>query len=81
MVAYDLSHLTQPDDQVVVGPVQDDEALLLFALVRCMRLRRILEVGGLDGYSARNFLRAMGRGGTLYTPWTPAPSSRWKATT
>lgn len=67
MVAYDLSHLTQPDDQLVFGPVQDDEALLLFAMVRVMRLYRILEIGGLGGYSARNFLRAVGERGKVYT--------------
>ena len=67
MVAYDLTHLTQPDHQLVAGPVQDDEALFLYALIRCMRLRRILEVGGLEGYSARNFLKAMGPDGRLYT--------------
>ena len=67
MVAYDLTHLTQPDDQVVAGPIQDDEALFLFALIRCMRLRRVLEIGGLDGYSAANFLKAIGPKGMLYT--------------
>lgn len=67
MVSYDLDHLTQPENQYVGGPVQDDEALFLYAVVRGMRLRRILEVGGLDGYSARNFLRAVGGGGVVYT--------------
>ena len=56
---YDLSHLVQPLEQTVSGPIQDDEALLLYALVRTMRLRRIVEIGGLSGYSARNFLRAL----------------------
>lgn len=46
---YDLSHLVQPLDQQVGGPVQDDEALLLYAMVRCMRVRRVLEIGGLSG--------------------------------
>lgn len=54
---FDLSHLTQPN-RFVFGPVQDEEALLLYALVRCLGARRVLEVGGLDGYSARNFLAA-----------------------
>ena len=67
MVVYDLSHLTQPDHEQVGGPIQDDEALFLFALVRGMRLRRVLEIGGLDGYSARNFLQAVGEGGMVYT--------------
>jgi predicted O-methyltransferase YrrM len=67
MVAYSLTHLTQADHQRVVGPIQDDEALLLFAVVRCMVIRRVLEVGGLSGYSARNFLAAIGEAGMLYT--------------
>lgn len=68
MVTYDLAHLTQPDDQRVLGPIQDDEALFLFALVKGMRLRRILEIGGLDGYSSTNFLAASaGHDGVVYT--------------
>jgi predicted O-methyltransferase YrrM len=58
MVNYDLSHLTQRDDQAVVGPIQDDEALFLYSIIRGMRIKRILEIGGLDGYSATNFLKA-----------------------
>lgn len=54
---YDLSHLTQ-DTRRVYGPIQDDEALLLFALVRCLGAENVVEVGGQDGYSARNFLAA-----------------------
>jgi hypothetical protein len=67
VVAYNLSHLTQADNQVVGGPIQDDEGLFLFALIRCMRLRRVLEIGGLGGYSARNFLAAVGPLGVVYT--------------
>jgi predicted O-methyltransferase YrrM len=67
MPGFDLSHLTQPPSQEVWGPVQDDEALLLFALVRVMRLRTVLEVGGQDGYSALNFLKAVGPEGTVFT--------------
>jgi predicted O-methyltransferase YrrM len=58
MVAYDLTHLTQRDAQDVWGPIQDDEALLLLSVVRGMRMTNVLEIGGLDGYSARNFLAA-----------------------
>ena len=56
---YDFSHLIQSPDQMVNGPIQDDEALMLYAVVRTMRLRRVLELGGLSGYSARNFLSAL----------------------
>jgi hypothetical protein len=43
----------------VCGPVQDDEALLLFAVCRVACLRRIAEFGGQSDYSARNFLAAV----------------------
>jgi len=67
MTTYDLSHLTQPADQAVMGPIQDDEALFLYSIIRGMRLKRILEVGGLSGYSAANFLKALQGEGRVYT--------------
>lgn len=67
MVQYNLSHLTQPDHQNVSGPIQDDEALLLFAMIRVMQLKRVLEIGGLGGYSGRNFGEAVGNTGVVYT--------------
>ena len=45
--------------QAIAGPLQDDEALLLFALARVNGVSRVLEVGGLGGFSARNFLEAV----------------------
>lgn len=54
---YDLSHLTQHDRRVY-GPIQDDEALLLYAFVKCAGIKVVLEAGGQTGYSARNFLSA-----------------------
>jgi predicted O-methyltransferase YrrM len=69
MVKYDLSHLTQPESQNVSGPIQDDEALFLYSIIRGCRLNRILEIGGLSGYSAKNFLQALSfsKTGVLYT--------------
>ena len=69
MVKYNLDHLTQPDHQYVWGPIQDDEALFLYSIIRGCRLTRILEIGGLQGYSARNFLAALSydNKGVLYT--------------
>lgn len=63
---YNLSHLTQSPSQAVAGPIQDDEALVLFSIIRASRLKRIVEIGGLDGYSAKNFLEAV-NGGTVIT--------------
>lgn len=55
-----LQHIgNQPRSGIVAGPIQDDEALLLFALARVMGVKRVLELGGLSGHSALNFLRAM----------------------
>jgi len=69
MVNYDLTHLTQPDNQQVLGPIQDDEALFLYSIIRGCRLNRILEIGGLNGYSGKNFLQALSfsTDGILYT--------------
>jgi predicted O-methyltransferase YrrM len=69
MVNYDLTHLTQPENQNVSGPIQDDEALFLYSIIRGCRLERILEIGGLSGYSAKNFLKALSfsKNGILYT--------------
>lgn len=65
---YDLSHLTQDDSQNVCGPIQDDEALFLYSIIRGSRLSSILEIGGLQGYSSHNFLKALSYGeGVLYT--------------
>lgn len=60
---YSFSHLTQDSTQKVWGPIQDDEALMLYSIIRGNRMSRILEVGGLSGYSARNFIEALD-----YTP-------------
>jgi predicted O-methyltransferase YrrM len=69
MVKYNLEHLTQNDDQNVSGPIQDDEALFLYSIIRSSRLQRILEIGGLNGYSGKNFLQALSfnNNGVLYT--------------
>ena len=64
---YNLDHLTQEESQAVAGPVQDDEALFLYSVIRGMRLKTVFEIGGLSGYSAINFLRAVGDDGTVYT--------------
>lgn len=69
MHKYKLDHLTQVDNQAVLGPIQDDEALFLFSYIRCCRLSTVLEIGGLEGYSARNFLEAicLSKNPKLYT--------------
>ena len=67
MTTYDLSHLTQDESQNNPGPIQDDEALLFFALIRVTRIKRVLELGGVPGYSAKNFCEALKGDGMVYT--------------
>lgn len=64
---FNLSHLTQKEDEAVGGPIQDSEALLLYALIKVTLARRVVEVGGLNGYSAKNFLQAVGQEGAVFT--------------
>lgn len=59
MSNYNISHLTEAYDQCGRGEMQDDEALFLFALVRGCRISRVVEFGGLFGYSAKNFCEAV----------------------
>lgn len=67
MAHYNLHHLNQPEEQNMPGPIQDDEALLLFALIRVTRINRILELGSFPGYSAINFCKATGGEGMVYS--------------
>ena len=66
--------------QNVIGPMQDDEALLLYALVQTTHVARVLELGGLSGFSARTFLTAMHakRSGRVYTvDLNKVPQVQW----
>jgi len=64
---HTFQHLTQAPSQLGMGEIQDDEALFLYSIVVGMRIERILEIGGLKGYSATNFLMATGPKGVVYT--------------
>jgi hypothetical protein len=62
-LSTDLAHLQTPASdyprQRVSGPMQADEMLTIFSLVRTSSIKRVLEVGGLRGDSAYNFLQAL----------------------
>src|SRR5437868_1698235 len=55
---FDLSHLSTYDENVI-GPIQRDEAVLLFGLIRVLRPLTVVEFGFQVGQSAFNFLRAL----------------------
>lgn len=50
-----------------MGPVQQSEALLLFALVKTVVPRTLVEFGFFDGHSAFNFLQAMAADARLFS--------------
>lgn len=62
----DYSHLLSFSD-VQVGPVQRDEALLLFGLVRALGPQTIVEFGFQNGHSALNFLLAASGGCQVFS--------------
>jgi predicted O-methyltransferase YrrM len=63
--APDLAHMALYDE-VIRGPVQRDEALLLHSLIRVTRPATLVEIGSLRGRSTFNFLRALDDDARLY---------------
>lgn len=61
-----LNHL-QFFKEFSVGPIQRDEALLLYAVVKTVDPKTILEFGFLEGHSSINFLNAMASDAMLYS--------------
>lgn len=62
----DLAHLTLFHERVD-GPVQRDEALFLYGLLRVIRPQTVVEIGFLAGRSALNFLAALEPTARLYS--------------
>ena len=63
--APDISHLTFFDEKAD-GPVQREEALFLYSLLRVVRPRTAVEIGFFKGRSAFNFLCALDPDSRLY---------------
>ena len=63
----DTAHLRFFREETACGPIQREEALLLFALVRVLRPRVVVEFGFHRGHSALNFLLALPPGGELHS--------------
>jgi predicted O-methyltransferase YrrM len=64
--APDISHLTI-FSEIADGPVQREEALFLYSLMRVVRPQTVVEVGFLNGRSALNFLCALDADARLYS--------------
>jgi predicted O-methyltransferase YrrM len=63
---YSLGHLRY-FGEIVMGPVQRDEALFLYGLVKIVDPKTIVEFGFSRGHSATNFLKAMSSDSRLYS--------------
>lgn len=64
--APDISHLAL-SSEVANGPVQREEALFLYSLMRVVRPKIVVEIGFLRGRSAHNFLCALDTDARLYS--------------
>jgi predicted O-methyltransferase YrrM len=64
--APDISHLAL-FSEVADGPVQREEALFLYSLLRVVRPRTAVEIGFLNGRSALNLLCALDSDARLYS--------------
>ena len=65
-IKYDLSHLNQ-DTLIVSGPIQDDEALVLYGLIKTIRPKTVIECGMGHGYSTVNILKSIDEDARLFT--------------
>lgn len=60
-------HLIYFDGDEAFGPVQRDEALMLFSVIRVLRPQIVVELGFYQGHSAFNFLQAMDATAVLHS--------------
>ncbi len=71
-----IGHFVSMQEEDAFGPMQREEALLLFAVVRVTRPRTLIEFGFSGGRSAFNFLQAMPPESRLYSYDTNDGSAR-----
>ena len=62
-----MSHLLSYREDDAIGPLQRDEAIALFGIIRTLRPTVIVEFGFFHGHSAFNFLQALPEDGRLYS--------------
>jgi len=62
-----LNHLINYPETDALGPIQRDEALFLFGIIRSIRPSLVVEFGFGEGYSALNALKALEGNGKLYS--------------
>lgn len=62
-----ISHLLSYREGEAIGPLQRDEAVALFGVVRTLRPRVVVEFGFFHGHSAFNFLQALSEDALLFS--------------
>ncbi|MEO5917153.1 MAG: class I SAM-dependent methyltransferase [Luteolibacter sp.] len=62
-----MSHLNSYREDDAIGPLQRDEAIALFGIVRTLRPVTLVEFGFFHGHSAFNFLQAMSDDAFLFS--------------
>ncbi|RYD22087.1 MAG: class I SAM-dependent methyltransferase [Verrucomicrobiaceae bacterium] len=62
-----MSHLLAYREDDAIGPLQRDEAIALFGIVRTLRPRVVVEFGFFHGHSAFNFLQALEQDALLFS--------------
>jgi len=62
-----ISHLLSYREDDAIGPLQRDEAMAMFGIIRTLRPKVVVEFGFFHGHSAYNFLQALPEDGRLYS--------------
>ncbi len=62
-----MSHLPSYREDDAIGPLQRDEAIALFGIIRTIRPKVVVEFGFFHGHSAFNFLQALPGDSRLYS--------------
>jgi len=62
-----ISHLTSYRENDAIGPLQRDEAIALFGIIRSLRPKVVVEFGFFHGHSAFNFLQALPADSQLFS--------------
>lgn len=62
-----MSHLLAYREDDAIGPLQRDEAVALFGIVRTLRPQVVVEFGFFHGHSAFNFLQALEQDALLFS--------------
>lgn len=65
--AMGIEHLLSYRENDAIGPLQRDEAIALFGIIKTLRPRTVVEFGFFHGHSAFNFLQALPGDSRLYS--------------